>query len=306
MPKVIPNNVITSLPEMFFSSADIPPVEAPPYDVASFAGSNDLAEAKYPYIDGASHQYMGRAPFPMQFKFYFLNSLRDDMFPKLFNRWLPVFTTGLLGELSHPILGGVNARCKDWTVSLTSQVTSGVVVDVTFIESLKEVSNDEFDFEVGTESLAAAAAACDEGMEVMDVPYPTGKGTTSLTQMINQLTSASYDARTQIEGALNSALGTVDKIIITAEGPRQGGLVPVWALVDNLVLLRNNLDKTRKERLMSKDSRVIKEEVLSSDQTLETIAKRHSNTVNDIMTLNFHLAKLSIVRVGTVVKYYRI
>lgn len=308
MAEILPTNVITSLPEMTFEpGASGKRVLAPPYDMAGFSGSNTLAESRYPYIDGASHQFMGRDPFPMKFKFYFLNSLRGDMFPELFNLWLPVFTTGALGELAHPILGEVNARCHDWTVELAAQMTSGVVVNVTFIESLKDVDDEEFSFGAETQSLAANAEACDIGMAIFDIPYPTGEGApTSLGHMIDQLTSFSHSARNQIEGALNQAIGTVDKIIITAEGPRQGGLVPVWALHDNLVMLRNNLSNTLNKRLLSKTERVIQETVLSNDHTFETIAARQGNTVSDIMTLNPSLVKFPILRAGTVVKYYRI
>ena len=79
---VTPFNALPSLEEFSWRG-----LLAPPYDNVSLSGGYNQSEKVYPYIDGSGHDNVGASSIPMQFKLYFLNSLRKDLFPGLFLDW---------------------------------------------------------------------------------------------------------------------------------------------------------------------------------------------------------------------------
>src|SRR5580693_4719617 len=129
-------NIITSLPVLSWKG-----LVAPPYDIVTFDFENRLAPRSIPYVDGTVHDDLGREAFPMTARLYFCNGLEGGppgvrLFPEYWNQWADKLD-GTPGDLVHPILGRLRARVRGAKGELRATVRSGVIVDITWTETLE-------------------------------------------------------------------------------------------------------------------------------------------------------------------------
>lgn len=285
-------NVIPSLPPMTWRG-----IVAPPYDMASASGAHQQAERRFPYIDGASHDNVGRDPFQMPFTLYFLNSLRDEVFPDLFLEWQGAFVLdGSSGELAHPIWGKTQARPVSWTIDLSSQRTSGVVMEVVFVETFDESPPGVM--ATWDVSLVTLAEAVDAGMAALGIDWPTGERTTSLADLLKQVQGAVFSTRLTITGMANQALGTLDRIIDDLDDITDH---KKWSVQSNVKELRNRVVDF-KNKFAAKSRKTYLEEIVT-DSTIDGLVRSH-NTVADLIALNPTLMSRPIIRKGTTVMFF--
>ena len=285
-------NVIPSLPPMTWRG-----IVAPPYDMANASGAHQQAERRFPYIDGASHDNVGRDPLQMPFKLYFLNSLRDGLFPSLFLSWRDAYILdGSSGTLMHPVFGDVLARPTTWSIELVSERTSGVVMDVTFVETFDDMPSDSQFAEITP--LAELAAAGDAGMAALGIDWPTGERTTSLADLLKQVQGAVFSTRLTITGMANQALGTLDRIIDDLDDITDH---KKWSVQSNVKELRNRVVDF-KNKFAAKSRKTYLEEIVT-DSTIDGLVRSH-NTVADLIALNPTLMSRPIIRKGTTVMFF--
>ena len=273
-------------------------IEPPPYDTASINGGYQQSERKYPYLDGAGHDNVGANPIPMNFKLYFLNSLRPFMFPNHFGTWRDaVIRDGSPGDLVHPLLGKVRAVPVSWQVELAAQKTSGVIMTVSFSTTIEDPEADAAVAELVVDMQQLAAAA-DEDLEVLDIDYPSGERTDSLLDLMKQIESAAFSARLSIQGMANQAKGIVDGLVESVERLNDHA---AWAASFNLKELGNSLEKLANQKPTPRATATI---VLQHDSTLDEVAAQVGNTVGEVVTLNPKLLRAPIIRAGEAVVYF--
>lgn len=287
-------NVIAALAPMTWRG-----LEAPPYEAASFRGGHDYAIRMYPYIDAASHEYTGRKPFELGFKLYFLNSLRPKLFPDLYTEWekLVIFD-GTPGKLYHPVLGWMQAVCIDWFVAAEATSTSGVVVDVAFVETIEDLTAKS---EPGMRDfgLVEVAAAADVQMEELSIEWPTGERVDSLADLLKQIEGALFSARLTMQGMINQAIGLVGGIIESVSKIQDHAR---WALDANLKQLSSGLKdlQSKADTLRRKTRTYLTPRAI----TLDEIATEVNNSLTDVIALNPTLLKYQKVPAKTSVLVY--
>lgn len=278
---------------------------SPPYDIANFSGSFSLAQKRYPYVDGASFDNVGRDPIPMSFKLYFLNTLGEDLFPELFEKWVNgLILDGRVGELEHPLLGSMNVMPKSWSVQLSANTTSGIIMDVSFIETIQDPENATSSTIVAEFPVVrVAAAAVDQDYSKLNLKWPDGARTDSLLDLVDQIEGLVFSARLTAEGVLNQAIGFIDNLLDSVENIASNSS-RIWALVTNLTLISNSF-RDIKERLGLQSEREVAQRTYEFNVSIDAVAADTGNSVGEIMTLNTSLLGQPTVPAGKPVSYFR-
>lgn len=291
-----PSNIITGLPAVTWRNLD-----SPPYDMANARGGWDLSEGSFPYVDGKSHDNMGRQPIPFSFRFLFINTVQPESFPELFTEWFKaVAIDGTPDKLLHPIIGEVDARVVSWDLELVATRTAGVVLTVEWTDTLLDPEKGQKLKGVPV-NVQAAAVACDNQMEQLGISYPTGERTTSFNDMVNQLDSLAYSTRLKVEGMVTQAIGTIDNVIETVDHVEEHG---AWALSFNLKQLREGVQHLQEEA----EDRFIRRTglfVTPREMTIDELATELDNLVSEIMGLNPTILALPYVPSRTNVLYFK-
>jgi hypothetical protein len=287
----------------------------PPYDLVTFEVENELASRSVAYTDGEGHDDTGRRSFPMTARLYFLNTLGEPtrMFPDCWELWKENLD-GRPGDFVHPILGPMRARVKSIKGELRATCRSGVIADITWIETVEDPAEGavrEFILETDPATLAATADAMGAplgvrypvtGIVVQGAAFPTpGGGTkpTTLLQAYNQIRGDIFSASKRISGALAQLTGVVSGMVDLAEGLKSAS---AWPLVDVLKQLWKSLRDMAKR--LARVARATKAIVLAQDTTLDAFATRTGNTLNEIMGLNVQAIRLPVAKRGTTLRHY--
>lgn len=288
---------------------------APPYDNVSLSGGYNQSEKVYPYIDGSGHDNVGASSIPMQFKLYFLNSLRKDLFPGLFLDWkLAVVEDGTVGDLIHPIIGKVRAVPVSWEISAKASSTSGVVMTVGFSTTVEDPEK-EPEFNNGIVFVSAQAEQAQKDLEALEIDFPSisiaAPSTNPLTirhpeaplpnllDLIKSIEGQIFSNRLAVEGVLNQAVGIVDGLVDAVERLNSH---QAWAAEANLKGLRNSLVDLG--QAIGTTARKTAEFIIQTSSPLDVVARLTGNTVGEIITLNPSKLKKPFVSEGESVKYF--
>jgi prophage DNA circulation protein len=282
------------LPELSWRGLTVP-TGPTPYD-----GGHEQARRAYPYIDGQGHDNTGRKSYRFQAKCFFLDSLEDGLYPERWNEFREALEDGSSGDLVHPDLGKVRARVIDWHVTLDPMARAGVVVDVTWEETIDDT--DAVATFTGPEiSAPVAAEAADAAMSSLGINYPTGESTSSLSELVGQVTGAIASAQMTIDGMENRMIGMLGGIYDAAAALNDHGTLP---LMDSLTALYSAMS-VYAQRVASRLPIPVESFGVTADTTLEAFAAEHGNTVTEIMGLNLEALRSPVVKAGTALKFYK-
>ena len=290
-----PSNIITGLPAAAWRNLD-----SPPYDMANASGSFMLAKGEFPYINGVTHDNMGANETTYPFRFYFLNTLQKDAFPGLFSQWAQaVINDGSASKLLHPILGERDAYVSQWDIELVAQRTAGVLFNVTFVDTVldPEATQPFAGVPVNVRELAAQA---DADMEKLEIEYPDGQRTTSLLELINQIESAAFKARTSVQGLVNQALGVIGGLIEAVENLASH---VAWALTFNLKQLYQGVSKLAKPAARA-PLRKTGLFITPRPMTLDEVSDEVNNSLGELIGLNPPLLLIPILVPETAVVFF--
>ena len=287
-------SVIQSLPRLRWRG-----LVAPEYDIASFDFSTGLVPRRYPYISRASHDNVQRDSHSLTFKLYFLNSLTTEAFPQLWDEWRPFLFDGEAGEMVHPVLGPLQARSGGGRVNVEARTTAGIIVDVSFVETMLDPAEaiDEYTTQASRRALAAAAQAA---VSDADIPWPDGAIVTDLLDSIDMLEGALYSLELTAEGYANQILGTIGGLI---ESTRNLGEHQAYAAADILLQLWSAVKDAADEAAVTA-ARATGTATATSQTTIDALARKHTNTVAEMMTLNPDLLGSSVIASGTAYRYF--
>lgn len=113
--------------------------------------SHDVVEHKFPNVDGAILEEMGRNPIIVSGTIPFFNSITPsknekwiagDLYPNHYTRFILACRDGETGIFQHPFLGQFDAKIVSFNSKLQANVRGGEYVDVTWKETIT-LSNQE-------------------------------------------------------------------------------------------------------------------------------------------------------------------
>lgn len=297
-------NVIGQLPELTWRALDPVPVEDASYDF-----SHDQVERRYPYVDGAGHDHTGRGPIKFTARLLFINTLQAGLYPHTWENWRTALFDGSAGELVHPELGTIQARVIGGSVKITAHSRAGVVVDVTWIETLDHPDEAPGDFSVLPVSLQEAARAADTACQKLGIAYPkvTDPPMTSLVDAIKSIEGQVFSTGLSVVGAVHQIVGGIRQlqdaasILETTTNTLQSPL-HTWPALWNLQLVEHGLLELLEQAQRS--ARPVSSFLLDRRTTLDAFARSIGNTVAEVVELNPSALGGPSVAAGTVLRFY--
>lgn len=260
----------------------------------SLSFDHDQTEHKYPDRDSARVEATGRNPTRYRFKAVFRQgiekTLREkDLYPGRWREFVRACLDRSTGELIHPELGPLKAKCKSLSTSFDPNRRDGVDVDVEFVES----SDDESEFEsllAEKSPINAAIAAADLAKPInpADYPkYPEGLGGQSPLDALKKLKSTEL-----AEASIQNLLSTIDtytnamlelsETIQELDNPDNYPLIDSLSkIIDALGLLATSLVSTKKATTVV---------LITQTMPLFAVASMFSMSVEDLLKLNPILA----------------
>lgn len=291
----LPSRVIRELPKLTWRGL-FAPCEAAPVK-----GAHAQVERKAYGIPAAWHDPAGREPYSTDVKLHFLNCQFDGIlwFPNKWNEWQKALEDDSPGKLRHPLLGEFDAVVKSWVVALDASRTAGVTVDVTFDETLVDVTKaNAFKGPQVDVKAVAKQALTDAGN--LGINFPSGRLDGSLFDAIDSFLGDITSAQMTITGLGNQLVGGIEDMIYRVELVADPASAPAY---DNLVLLWDALRTkvTDAEKLAARSTATT---LLGSDTTFDAVASERSNTVEELMGLNPGLVRYRVIPKGSALVFY--
>jgi hypothetical protein len=268
---------------------------------ASFDFSHTQVERGAYGIDGAWHDHARRDPIVFTCKLHFINTLisAPKEFPENYIKWQKAMLDGSAGKLRHPILGTIDARVLKGSVRLVAQTTAGVVVEVTFTETLVDVTK-ATKFEAPTVDVKALAAQVGHDAGLFDIAFPSGILDRSLEDAIDSFLGNVHALQVSASGYALQIVGKVEKMIESVERVTDPRVAPLYT---NLVQLWDTL-RTRAQQAERLAARSTSRRRTEADTTLDALAKSSGNSVEELMELNPALVSRPSVAKNTIYTFY--
>jgi hypothetical protein len=293
---IVPAQIIHGLPPLKFRGLTWEFTESIPVGF-----SHSQAERRYAYVDGAGHDWTGMDPLTPTVRMFFLEAGlmgKKGAFTKDWPKWRKALFDGTAADFTHPVLGTFRARVLSGDIQFTAQTTAGIIVDVRFTSTIDSVDKPNKFKEPNPEGVTVAKAA-EQAAGVYNIPWPSQKLDTSLSDAFKSLTTAIWDVQTTFSGYANQITGDIESMIEAAEAlsdpvsyPAYDNLLHIWELT------RDAAAKAQK------DLRPVASRVVPNDTTLTTFAAEVGNTEQEIMQLNYRLLGKPLVPTGSTVNFY--
>jgi hypothetical protein len=292
----VDNLIIRDLPRLSWMG-----LPTPPYDTVSGDIRNELAPRRIPYVDGAVHDPTGREPYSMTARLLFVNGLFNTtgvrLFPELWEQWRITFDAGA-GDFTHPILGRMRARVETAKPVLDAKMTGGIIVDVTWAETVEDPSLPSY-LEVLQLDPGTLATSADAAAALYDVGVPDGFPYGGLSEAIDDVRGLSFSIDPTVIAIFDTIMGAaafmMDLLNIGAFPARIAAYDILLAFWDSVRLM--------KQRIRSA-GRPTKREVQKADTTLDQFARAHNNDLFEAMALNPGAIRSPIIRRGVTLMYY--
>ncbi len=186
------------------------------------------------------------------------------------------------------------------TIPLVAQVTAGIIVTVSFTETVDSIDkpNRFFDQEP---SFITVAKKAQQAASLYGIEWPSQKLNTSLEDAVKALLTAIWDTQTSFAGYANQIAGDLEFMIEQVEVLTDPTSYPVYdLLVNTWVIVKNASAKASKDLgLRATASRIVQ-----NDTTLSALAAEVGNTEDEIIQLNLAMLRSPIVFAGKTFTYY--
>lgn len=291
----IPARVIRDLPKLTWRGL-FAPCEAAPVEIA-----HAQVEREQYGIDGAWHDHAGRKALDIKVKLHFLNTMFDGIiwFPNKWNDWQKALLDGSPGKLRHPILGEIDAVPITTSIQLEARQSGGVSVDVTFRETLVDVTKPSQLSTAQVDVKAVAKQAITDAGN-LGINFPSGRLDGSLLDAIDSFLGSVTSATMTITGLGNQLSGGIEDMITRVETITDPAAAPAY---DNLVLLWDAIQaRTRDAEKIA--ARSTASRLVSADTTFDRFGGEYGNSVEQLMSLNPGLIRFKFIPAQTRVTYY--
>ena len=265
----------------------------------------------YPDRDAGYVESTGRNPATFSFTAIFRrgvvgNGGGQSAFPDQFQAFMAACADRTAGELAHPILGTIKAKCQSIRVQIDPSRRDGADVDVTFIEA-----TDREDELAALLAKPSAIGSAYDGARSFDDAYPNLSPSPpalpesmkpSLLDSIKQLSGALAQARlgvgnliSKIDG-LASAVSDLTDQISAADDPKN------YAAIAALEKVFASLVKLGQEA--QRRARPFRPVILPRGMSVAEAAAQYSTPVADFCRLNPLVASADLIPPGTQVFVY--
>jgi prophage DNA circulation protein len=240
------------------------------------------------------------------------------LYPDYWEQWKPLLLSGAAGDLRHPILGPMRARVENAKFELKASVRSGIIVDVSWIETVENPANAldlaDISYQLPAAQLAAkadAAAAAFDVYPAQDLPpelvavrygvtFAAGVTTTTLADIFAAIRPDIFVGTLRALSLLTSLQADVATMVDVIQAL---DTVFSYAALDALQAFYLALFDMRAG--LSRTARSTGAYVPSGRTTLDAVAYKVGNSVREVMGLNIPLLRLSYVERGTPVTYFK-
>lgn len=305
---------------------DLPPLKwrgllAPSYDVLPFSWKNRLPSRQYYGVDGDAHDPTGRDSIPFKARLYFINTVIPQMqgptriFPDYWELWRNQLMDGAAGDLEHPAFGLVRARVPDVSGVVETKCLSGIIVDISWIETNEDPSTLVAVGNVPADpaNLAAQADTNAAAFNVVVAPgrlpimfqvqygltFPNGFVQPTLAGIFDAIRSSVFAVDLSSLDMLSALMGDVAAMVAALQLLNTASVWPA------IVSCRSFWMALRTMALnIGAAARTTGVEVLSKDTTLDAFARAHNNSVPEIMALNAAALRGPYAPRGMALSYY--
>jgi hypothetical protein len=277
--------------------------------------SHMLAPRDYYGVDAEAHEWTKRESFKVGCKLYFLNTEDPNAYPKNWSKWRQALLRGDARQLKHPEVGTFYARPADVSYTITSKSTAGVVVSVSFIESINSADEPSKLTSNGAGAMTQAAADADYAMGALGLSYPDGMPSPTFEEFVGAIASLGFTIETQTAGKLAQLHGLTDAVYDAVQS-----LAKAQAFADGIVkdalagaplrwLLEHSLNSMRvlatsALEQLSRGARETLKYRVDRPTSLAAISFELGADIVDIITLNTSLLGAPLVLPGADVLYY--
>jgi len=247
------------------------------------------------------HDWTGRKSFEFTARLFFLNTIGEGvLFPDLWEGggWKDALLDGSADTLQHPILGPVLARVVSGRTEIRANVRSGIIVDVSWVESLDDPAGPQ-GLIPPTIDASTIATAADTSAAAFGVTYPSGKAQTSLADAWAAVRSGLFSVSLSLTGQIGQLMNTTASMIEQIDALNNSAAIAAY---DNLILFWTALKDTADK--VAAANRPTARKVLRQDTTLDAFAASVGMTLVEAMGLNLHALRLPIIARGTTLTYY--
>lgn len=279
--------------------------------------THDMAQHKRPHRDGARVESTGRNPQMFSWRCVFFNTVsatdseRNDSeaaFPTRYVKFLGAMADRSQGILAHPLFGDIKCKPVSMSTVLAANVRDGAYVDAEWIEDTD--SEEESGKILSKQSAIAEATALAADLD----SYVAGNP-------IIRDPGDPFKAGVSLEDSMFAIKGVFDKVSLISK--RIGGKIDalkyrVDSIGDSISSVKSPQlwpAKQTAKRMSAALSRILfearqREQSLSryivpNDSTVGGLAGRVRSTTSQLIALNPDLASSTIVKRGTVVRYYK-
>ncbi len=285
-------NIVGALPELSWRGFKVP-CSAAPYEF-----SHTQVPLPYPYRDAEGHEWTGRNAIIFRATLFFLNTLQENLYPAGWNGYRNALFDGSAGDLEHPELGKIRARVLSGSVQLVAERRAGVVVEVTWTETVDDPDKDTTI--TGTPvTLQALAKQADWGCQKLGLTYPkiVDPPVTDLLGLAKSLEGQIFSASLKVNGLINQAngfveqlQGSLDRTLATAaklQATAKNAIIAnpaVWQTRQALDGLQDEFAKIL--QLAQQAARPTATFVTPSSMSLDAVGRAVGNTVVELSQLN--------------------
>lgn len=259
--------------------------------------SHSLAERRYPYIDGAGHDWTGMDPLEIPVRLRFLETVKRGLFTNTWPKWRKALFDGTSGDFEHPVLGKFRARVKGGSIGFVAQETAGVTVDVTFVSTVDNIDKPNTFKDPQPDGVQVAIAA-QAAATAYNLKWPQ-KLDISIEDAFKALTTGFWNAQVTFAGYGAQIVGTLEDMIDQAEALTDPKSYPAY---DNLLFAWDIARQAVEDA--QKDQRAKGAKIVQADTTIAAFADEVGNTVSEVAQLNYPLLKSPVIPAGTAVNYY--
>lgn len=271
----------------------------------SFGFSQQHAVHTYPDRDAGYVESTGRNPATFSFTAIFRRGVVGDgggrpAFPDQFQAFLAACADRSAGELVHPILGTLKAKCQDVRVQIDQMRRDGADVEVTFIEATDR--EDELAALLGQQSALGSAY---DGARSFDDAYPSltpeppalpESMKPSLLDSIKQISGALAQARlgvgnliSKIDGLANAVSDLTDQITAADDPKNYQAIAALEKVFASLVRLGQEAQRR---------ARPFRPVVLGRPMSVAEASSTYATPVSDFCRLNPLVATLETIPAG--------
>ncbi len=276
----------------------------------------DLAIHKLTDRDGAYVEGTGRAPLEMTARLPLINGLtpsanehwQKPLYPLTWRKLFQVCADKSTGTLQHPELGDLTCKLESMDTVHDGNVRGGVWVDIAWIETDDTV--DQLAQALGTQSPLAslAAFANDLGVALTSVdpsifpqPYEPPTSFQDLTTQVQAVFNVPTLLSKQYQGQIANIVWDCQNVIASAKQASQASSLNWPLLLSGYGMISAAYDVAATQL---NSGQPIGSFALSKDMTLAQVANTIPAPVDQIMQLNPGYAGLSVIPLGSVVRYY--